>query len=593
MADVLGRTVLSRHRYARVWGLGDRKQPSSQTPGVVLLEGDPSLPLNYAPFESSTTPTLPANLNLRSRGAFSPPQFTEILPNYSVSIGHVLPPSLEDANAGEPQGTSELLPVSWQRMHHDASLTDASLSPEIVVLTDAVQLASQPGKLPSAIIALKHRFPGALLWTPGIGGPDNLAALVHMGVDLVDLARCHQAVAVGMVLTQNGPRPPLDHEDTNLETQAYHMMKAIDEVRSSVTQGSIQTLAVRSSLSSPRLVEHLRKHQAQCSSQAGLLASHVDASHVMECFSPHMLDDPVVTDWERFITEVYIPPTPVQDVMIFLPCSARKPYRLSKSHTQFLRAIQSTGCHEVMMTSPLGIVPRDLEDVWPAANYDVPVTGDWSMDELDRVRRMLAALVKKGGYKRIINHTGMALDFLDIDVVNTRDGDGATHYDALQRLSSAVKEAVETFELRNQKNSLRLLEHFKSIARKTTGTDAWLEGAKVKGKLPRWKLEKDGVQLAVWSIDRNGFSLSRSSIDVLHEHGALHEVHLHSDVEWKGDVFFQHVSSFDAEIRAGDDVRVLQNGECIGLARSLAPGWEWSGTPGMLAKAHQRKKKSS
>ncbi|MGA0240434.1 MAG: hypothetical protein ACO3L7_03690, partial [Poseidonia sp.] len=212
MADVLGRTVLSRHRYARVWGLGDRKQPCSHTPGVVLLEGDPSLPLNYAPFESATTATLPATLDLRARGPFSPPQFSEILPNYSVSIGHVLPPSLEDANAGEPQGTSELLPVSWQRMHHDASLTDAALSPEIVVLTDAVQLASQPGKLPSAIIALKHRFPGALLWTPGIGGPDNLAALVHMGVDLVDLARCHQAVAVGMVLTQNGPRPPRAHE---------------------------------------------------------------------------------------------------------------------------------------------------------------------------------------------------------------------------------------------------------------------------------------------------------------------------------------------------------------------------------------------
>ena len=590
MADVLGRTVLSRHRYARVWGLGDRKQPSSQTPGVVLLEGDPSLPLNYAPFESTTTATLPATLDLHARGPFSPPHFTEIQPHYSVSIGHVLPPSLEDANAGEPQGTSELLPVSWQRMHHDASLIDATLSPEIVVLTDAIQLASQPGKLPSAIIALKHRFPGALLWAPGLGGPDNLAALVHMGVDLVDLARCHQAVALGMVLTQNGPRPPLAHEDTNLETQAYHMMKAIDEVRSSVINGSIQTLAVRSSLSSPRLVEHLRKHQAQSSVQPGLLSSHVDASDVLECFSPHMLDDPVVIDWERFITEAYTPPNPVREVMIFLPCSARKPYRLSKSHTQFLRAIQSTGCHEVMMTSPLGLVPRDLEDVWPAANYDVPVTGDWSKDELDRVRRMLSALVKKGGYKRIINHTGMELDFLDIDVVDTRNGDGATHHDALQRLTSAVKDAVQMFELRNQKNSYRLLEHFKSIARKTTGTDAWLEGVKVKGKLPRWKLEKDGVQLAVWSIDRNGFSFSRASIDVLHEHGALKEVHLHSDVKWKGDVFFQHVSFFDAEIRSGDDVRVLQNGECIGLARSLAPGWEWSGTPGMLAKAHQRKK---
>jgi archaeosine-15-forming tRNA-guanine transglycosylase len=58
-------------------------------------------------------------------------------------------------------------------------------------------------------------------------------------------------------------------------------------------------------------------------------------------------------------------------------------------------------------------------------------------------------------------------------------------------------------------------------------------------------------------------------------------------------VFAQHVTSFDAEIRAGDDLRVLQNGACIGLARAVAPGWEWGGTPGMLAKAHQRKKKQS
>ena len=75
-------------------------------------------------------------------------------------------------------------------MNHDASLTDPSLSPEIVVLTDAVQLASQPGKLPTAVMTLKHRFPGALLWTPGLGGPDNLSVLVSMGVDLFDLARC-------------------------------------------------------------------------------------------------------------------------------------------------------------------------------------------------------------------------------------------------------------------------------------------------------------------------------------------------------------------------------------------------------------------
>ena len=51
---------------------------------------------------------------------------------------------------------------------------DTELKPEVVVLTDAVQLASQPGKLPRALITLKHRFPGALLWAPGVGGPITL-----------------------------------------------------------------------------------------------------------------------------------------------------------------------------------------------------------------------------------------------------------------------------------------------------------------------------------------------------------------------------------------------------------------------------------
>ena len=121
MADALGRTVLHRDRYARRWGLGDRKEPVSETPAVVLMSGDPTLPLTYAPFESSTTSSIPSVLNIRSRGAFSPPEFEENAPHYEVSVGHVLPPSLEDANAGEDHGTSQLLPVSWQRMSHDES----------------------------------------------------------------------------------------------------------------------------------------------------------------------------------------------------------------------------------------------------------------------------------------------------------------------------------------------------------------------------------------------------------------------------------------------------------------------------------------
>ena len=590
MGEGLARTVMHRHRYSRQWGLGDRKSPASLTPSLVLMDDDVALPLPYAPFSTSSTSTLPATLEMNARGAFVAPEFSEIGPSYSVGVGHVLPPSLEDANAGEVQGTSSLLPVSWQRMNHDEGLLEPSLSPDIVVLTDAVQLAGQGQKLSQAILALKQRFPGALLWAPGIGGPDNVALLTLMGVDLFDMARSREACANEALLTQQGPRFPLDHEAFVMEAQAYHWMKALDEVRAAMIHGTLSTLAERQSLSSPKSVEHLRHHRHLVSQQHDALSSHVKADQLFACFSESALHDPLVEQWEHFMTSSYQTPEPVREVMILLPCSARKPYRLSKTHSRFIRAIQSTGCHEVMMTSPLGLVPRDLEDVWPASNYDVPVTGDWSLDELARVERMLKSLVKRIGYKRIINHTNLDLGFLEIEVVNTREGRGSTNHDALQDLTAAVKDAVTTYELRNQKNSHRLLEHFKSIARKTMKNDEWCEKIVIRGKLPRWRLELDGQQIAVWSIDRNGFSFSRASIDLLAQHDALPKIHLVAETVWKGDVFSQMVQSYDPMIRCGDDLLVYQNGTVIGLARAIAPGWEWAGTPGTLAKSHQRKK---
>jgi len=32
----------------------------------------------------------------------------------------------------------------------------------------------------------------------------------------------------------------------------------------------------------------------------------------------------------------------------------------------------------------------------------------------------------------------------------------------------------------------------------------------------------------------------------------------------------------------------MQGEQCVGSARAAAPAWEWSGTPGRLAKMHQR-----
>lgn len=51
--------------------------------------------------------------------------------------------------------------------------------------------------------------------------------------------------------------------------------------------------------------------------------------------------------------------------------------------------------HEVIVTSPLGIVPMELEMIYPAAHYDISVTGEWSLDEREMVKSNLIYMSEK------------------------------------------------------------------------------------------------------------------------------------------------------------------------------------------------------
>lgn len=242
-----------------------------------------------------------------------------------------------------------------------------------------------------------------------------------------------------------------------------------------------------------------------------------------------------------------------------------------------------------MVTSPLGLVPRDLEDVWPAGFYDIPVTGDWTQDERDRVQSMVESLVKRHNYSCIVNHSGLLLEVEGIEVIETRQGESSGSRGALQRLSDAVLHCKQTTELRRRKGESINLDRFKSISRYLYGSDAWLNDCRIRGKPPRWRIEKDGKQIALWLFDRAGFSFSKDAIPLLSELNILPTVTLRSDIKWKGDLHLGIIDAFDQNIRRGQDVLVLQNGEAIGSARALAPGWEWAGTPGRLAKMHQKR----
>ncbi|MAK95163.1 MAG: hypothetical protein CL994_02305 [Euryarchaeota archaeon] len=588
----LARSVLVRQRLARVMQLGDRNSPVSWTPALVTRAEDPEMPISLAPFSSSReSDNLPASITMSTRAELCFPFDSD--DTWSASEGLVLPPSLSESDSGEFSRGDQLLAVSWQSMHHDEMLNDSKLQPSVICLTDSVQLANNPGLLIEALYTLRTRFPNSLIWTPGIGGPDNCALLVWMGVDLFDLGRSSRASSMGTILSQEGPRIP-EHtlsESHDMGAQIEAWKHAIGATRSAIRNGSLRELAERQSTSSPRSVERLRRHDKMMSKFGGGKAGLervVGHEHKLRCHTYQSRDDPLIQDWRVRVADSHMPPKHQRNLLVLLPCSAVKPYRTSQSHRRFMSAITTNSAHQVMVTAPLGLVPRELEEIWPAANYDIPVTGDWDLDELEVIRDMLERLCSRVGYSRIINHSGVDINIEGIEITDTRKGDSAGSADSIERLRNAVSQADEEMSLNSIKKSQNTLEQLRALSRFQHGTDAWLEDAAIRGRPPIFTIMKGGEQIAMWNPRTGRFAFSKACLPLLMQSGTFPIVELSPDLDWKGDLFSSNVIAADSNIRIGDEILVMQKDSLVGSARAEAAGWEWPEGAGRLAKSQHR-----
>ncbi len=587
----IGRDVVARQRFARIFSLGDRRDPCSWAPGLILSDIDPELPVSIAPFSSNrSSEEIPSEFRVSTRGNLCFPFDSKDV--WSFQEGLLLPPSLVESNSGKPGTGLEVFPISWNSLHHDDSLNSLDYQPSLIVITDAPQLANSREDLERALLTIRIRFPASLIWAPGISGPDNCALLAWMGVDIFDLARSRQASSMGVLLSQSGPRriESTTGEESSMPDQCSEWIKAISAIRSAIRDGSLRELAERQSTSSPRSVEHLRIHDEMTTSLAndiGLLSSSVNPERKLQCHSYESRNDPLIREWKRRVRDEYLPPIHQREILVLLPCSAKKPYRLSQSHYRFRRVIKDLRVHEVMVTAPLGLVPRELEDLWPAANYDIPVTGTWDNDELFVIRDMTQRLVERAGYSVVINHSGVDIEFSDIEVIDTRMGKSAGSKESLGLLESAVESAVSSSETDTKSINLRV-ESLKSVSRFIHKCDKWLDGTQVSGRPPILTISRKGEQLAKWNPKIGRFSFSKSALEILSEDNTLSKVEISEEIDWIGDIFPSFVKSHDKRILNGDELLIYQNTRLIGSARACAPGWEWPHGPGRLAKARHR-----
>jgi len=419
----------------------------------------------------------------------------------------------------------------------------------------------------------------AALYAPGIALPNNIAFLAYMGVDVLDTARVALLSGRGTFMTQDGTVSDAKGEycpcgacagDMGVHSHNLMMMHAeLMRVRAKIRHGGIREHVEYRAKTSPKLVEMLRHldmhHYPYQEERTPIVSSNFAATTRLALGRPD-----IVRFRNRLIERYAKPPTP--DILVLLPCSAKKPYSSSKSHGFFARAISESGAaprvHEVIVTSPVGLVPRELELFYPAQHYDIPVTGHWFEDERVMINKLLQKYLNNNKYKFIINHLGDGL-VEGLDAKDTVAG-SPTSDESLNNLTRALGEISGTGS--GWKN--RASEEIASMAAFQFGPAArdLFSGCAMAGRFPQVKVVRNKVQLATIS-QANGMLVPTIDGAGLLAEAGIHVVSI-ENFDITGNLFAVGVASASPDIRVGDEVVVARNGETVASGTARMSGDE-------------------
>lgn len=466
----------------------------------------------------------------------------------------------------------------------------------LVVLGGARALLEDPYRFAAEVVRLKRAVgPSRLVYAPGCGLPHELALLAYAGVDLVDSAAVLLATRREEFLTPEGPLPLAAVRDDEPcacpgcldgDLKAHNLraqVREVKRVRAAVRAGRLRELVESRVRARPNLAASLRRMDLE---QYAFFEEQVPLLRdgTLYATSKESIQRPEVERYRRRLTERYLKPDPTK-VLLVLPCSARKPYSESRTHRTLANAVVGVpnygAVHEVILTSPVGAVPREIETLYPAAHYDLPVTGHWDEDEKAMIRDAFTNLLARNKYSEIVVHldeveTEIVAPVLD-DFIATGGKDPLSG-PALDELRGTLAKATVAHPGVDWRR--RELADLTSLARFQFGEAGahLFAGANVRGKHPFRKVfSENGEQLAMTTPERGYFSLALEGGRRLLEAGA-YRVEI-EDFRPKGTIFSVGILAADPEIREGDDVVVHHKGELRGVGRALAPGREMEAMP--------------
>jgi archaeosine synthase len=422
------------------------------------------------------------------------------------------------------------------------------------------------------LVNLKETTPPDTAWyAPAAALPSTVAILCYSGFDLFDYTAVDLRSAQGIFCTPEGEFPADaqkeglcscpgcrngDLKEHNREALRQEIALAARFIR----QAQIRDLAesrCRLDANQVAILRHLDRHYTFMEA-----ALPVARAGVMRANSGESLQRAEVQRFAERVLARYIPPAR-SDVAVLLPCSARKPYSLSQSHRRFQQAIGGRA-HELIVTSPLGLVPRELECVYPAGHYDVPVTGYWDAEECAVIAGILARYFARHHYRRIIAHleggalkvarqaaglAGVTLEF------------SCTDDPASPASLNALDDALAG-ERRMKDDRLHGMLSYQF------GIDVDTKGIVSRGRFPELFYSRGNTQL--FSID-TGTGLVRPTFDgwaLLPGYRVTID-----DFVPEGDVLVPGVAGADPAIREGDEVLVT-GPRALATGRAALPAGE-------------------
>ncbi len=443
-------------------------------------------------------------------------------------------------------------------------------SVEMVVVPNAYELRKDPRRIVDNIIRLRRAAGfNRLLYLSGLGEPSTIAILTYMGVDIFDDSLSRAAGISGIRLI---PEAEIVTGQDESQNNIAAMEEELEKIRLFIATDRLRELADQRAPSTPTSVALLRLYDKEGYEYAEETCSFTGCR--FSCNTTQALRRPDIQSYKARIKDYRKPAH--KRVLLLLPCSAKKPYHISKSHKAFSSAIHTaphdTLVQELIVTSPLGIVPRELDAFYPANSYDIPVTGEWKPEEKAMIREMVGSVISQG-WDKVVCHLGEDYELVEglADMVCTVVGD-ATSPASIQNLDKALRDATKGMEPVDY--MIDRNEQMKNMLRFQFGAEAadllMDQNTYAIGKFPYFKLFREDadhkIQLGMFTPERGGISLTIEGAQILADGG--YPVIEIVDFEIKGNLFAVGVIKADPRIHVGDEAIAVCNGKArlVGVA---------------------------